>query len=189
MLPHIRSEPLQPGEPRKASTFSHCALDTPRKYWATDSLPGGRINGASPAYNIEEMSSALRTAQSKFLLTVPGSLDIAVAAAKNAGIPQEHIFLLEGEHGGFTTMKELLAIGKGYGSNDQTPAWKIPQGKKNKDICGFLNFSSGTTGLPKAVSSQTENVSNQRLTEAGCTFPSICDSPVNTIETNNCWRS
>lgn len=86
-------------------------------------------------------------------MTVPNSLHVAAAAAKNAGIPQEHVFLLEGEHEGFTTMKELLAIGKSYGDDGQVAEYKIPKGMQSKDICGFLNFSSGTTGLPKAVSS------------------------------------
>lgn len=109
------------------------------------------MSGASPAYNIEEMTYALKTADAKFLMTAPSSIQVAIAAAKNAGIPQQRIFLLEGEMDGFTSIKELIAIGKSYGEQGQIKAFKIPRGKKNKDVCGFLSFSSGTTGLPKAV--------------------------------------
>ena len=109
------------------------------------------MSGASPAYNVEEMTYALRTAGAKFLMTAPSSMQVAIAAAENAGIPKERVFLLEGQMEGFTTMKQLLDIGKSYGARGQIESFKIPPGKKNKDVCGFLSFSSGTTGLPKAV--------------------------------------
>jgi acyl-coenzyme A synthetase/AMP-(fatty) acid ligase len=50
---------------------------------------------------------------------------------------------------GFTTMKELIALGN---KSAPVPHFTIPAGKTNHDVCGFLSFSSGTTGLPKAVS-------------------------------------
>jgi long-subunit acyl-CoA synthetase (AMP-forming) len=112
---------------------------------------GGIISGASPAYNVEEMTYALKTADAKILMTTPSSMGVAAQAAKNAGIPQDRIFLLEGEKEGYTTMKQLLDIGRSYGPEGQVPAFKLPAGKKNGDVCGFLSFSSGTTGLPKAV--------------------------------------
>jgi acyl-coenzyme A synthetase/AMP-(fatty) acid ligase len=116
-----------------------------------NSLAGGIISGASPAYNVEEMTYALKTANAKILMTTPGSMGVAAQAAKNAGIPQDRIFLLEGEKEGYTTMKQLLDIGRSYGPEGQVPAFKLPPGKKNGEVCGFLSFSSGTTGLPKAV--------------------------------------
>ena len=113
--------------------------------------PGGVVSGASPAYNVEEMTYALRTANAKFLMTIPSSMGVAAAAAQNAGIPQERVFLLEGTLDGYTTMQQLLQVGRSYGHSGQIPSFKIPAGKRNKDVCGFLSFSSGTTGLPKAV--------------------------------------
>jgi 4-coumarate--CoA ligase len=110
---------------------------------------GAIVSGASPAYNVEEMSYALKTAKAKFLMTVPGSMPVAIAAAEAAGLTKEHIFLLEGEKEGFKTVQELIEIGKGY--KKQVKAYDIPKGKTNGDLCGFLSFSSGTTGLPKAV--------------------------------------
>lgn len=111
---------------------------------------GGRVSGASPAYNVEEMTYALQKADAKFLMTHKDSMEVAIESAKKAGVKRENIFLLEGEMDGFKNIKTLIEEGRKAG--EQVPYFKIPKGKTNFDICGFLSFSSGTTGLPKAVS-------------------------------------
>ncbi|KAK4548829.1 hypothetical protein LTR36_008602 [Oleoguttula mirabilis] len=122
---------------------------------------GGRVSGASPAYNVDEMTYALKTGDAKFLMTHPDSMEVATAAAKNAGIPKENLFLLEGELDGYTTIKELVEMGRK--ESQQAPTFQIPRSKTNKDVCGFLSFSSGTTGLPKAVMIAHQNVIAQCL--------------------------
>ena len=111
----------------------------------------GIISGASPAYNVEEMTYAIKTGETKFLMTVPGSMEVAIAAAKSANLKKEHIFLLEGKMDGYKSVADLIEIGRKHGESGQVPAYQIPKGKTNGDLCGFLSFSSGTTGLPKAV--------------------------------------
>jgi 4-coumarate--CoA ligase len=112
---------------------------------------GAKVSGASPAYNVDEMAYAMKTADSKFLFTAPSSMEVATGAAQQSGLPKSSLFLLEGQMEGYSTIHDLIAIGKNYGEAGQIPSYKIPAGKKNKDICGYLSFSSGTTGLPKAV--------------------------------------
>lgn len=132
------------------------ALFSPNTIWYPVAMlavnrVAGIVSGASPAYNVEEMTYALKTAGAKFLFTVEGSMQVAVAAAKAAGIPRERVFLLEGKFERYTNMWELLNIGENYGDTGQVEEYKLKPGEKNKDLCGFLSFSSGTTGLPKAV--------------------------------------
>lgn len=111
----------------------------------------GVVSGASPAYNVEEMAYALEKGRAKFLMTVPSSMDVAVAAAEKAGLSKDHVFMLEGTLEGYKNLQDLIEIGKSYGEEGQIASYQIPKGKTNGELCGFLSFSSGTTGLPKAV--------------------------------------
>ncbi|KIX01523.1 uncharacterized protein Z518_09249 [Rhinocladiella mackenziei CBS 650.93] len=140
----IKRYGLKPGE--TVSLFSTNTIWYPVALWAVIRA-GGRVNGASPAYNVEEMTYALKIARSKILITLPGSLRVALAAADNVGIPRSHVFLLEGKAEGLTSIQDLIKLGTKYTPD---PPYRIPQGQTNKDVCGYLNFSSGTTGLPKA---------------------------------------
>ena len=137
---------LQPGD--TVALFSQNTIWYPVAMLATLRI-GGIVSGASPAYNVEEMTYALKTSGAKFLMTHPGSMQVAIEAAKNAGIAKDRLFLLEGTLEGFKPIKELIALGKQ--ERAQVPSVGIPQGKSNGEVCAFLSFSSGTTGLPKAV--------------------------------------
>lgn len=156
------------GPQQTLSLFSRNTIWYPVALFAAVRV-GGVVSGASPAYNVEEMTYALRTARARFVATHPTSIAVAAEAAANVGIPKEHIFLLEGELDGYTTVQDLIRAGKRYAEREEdgggglVPAFRIPPGKKNGDVCAFLSFSSGTTGLPKAVMISHKNVIAQAL--------------------------
>lgn len=137
---------LQPGD--TVSLFSTNTIWYPIAMWAVIRA-GGRVNGASPAYTAEEMTHALKTANSKILMTLPNALTVALAAADSAGIPHNRVFLLEGSSSGFTSIQDMIEQGRSY---PKPAPYRIPANTDNRKVCGYLNFSSGTTGLPKAAS-------------------------------------
>lgn len=150
----VRKYGLQPGQ--TVSLFSGNSVWYPVGVWATIRA-GGRINGASPVYTIDETVHALRTADTKIILTLPSSLPTVSAAARQVGIPPSNILLLEGTSPEVQSMQSLIADADTK-KISIVPTYRIPAGKSNKEICGYLNFSSGTTGLPKAVMLSHHNI-------------------------------
>lgn len=148
---------LQPGD--TVALFSQNTVWYPVAMFACLRV-GARISGASPAYNADEMAYALKTAGAKILMTEEKALGVADEAVKKAGMGGS-VFLLEGAREGYLGIKELVRMGEQ--ATSQVEAYKIPEGKTNADICGYLSFSSGTTGLPKAVMISHGNVIAQCL--------------------------
>lgn len=95
------------------------------------------------------MAYTLRVAKSKIVVTLPSSLDKTLAAAKQVGIPTTHVLLVQGVVDGFKSIQELIQQGAEL---THSPPYRLRAGATNKTLCGFLNMSSGTTGLPKAAS-------------------------------------
>lgn len=143
----VRKYNLQPGQ--TVSLFSGNSIWYPVGVWATIRA-GGRVNGASPAYTVDETIHALRTADTKVLLTLSSSLATAAKAAEQVGIPLSHVILLEGSHPAHPSIQSLISEAESS-PLDIIPTYQIPAGSTNKEICGYINFSSGTTGLPKGV--------------------------------------
>jgi acyl-CoA synthetase (AMP-forming)/AMP-acid ligase II len=131
----VRSYGLAPGD--TVSLFAGNSIYYPVAIWAALRV-GGRVNGASPAYGVEEMVHAMKTANSSIVFTLPSCLDIAKQAAKVVGLGKDRIVLLEGSVKGTRNLEDLIGEGVRL---DEVPVWTIPTGSSNKDFCGYVILS------------------------------------------------
>ncbi|KAF5712498.1 4-coumarate ligase [Fusarium mundagurra] len=107
---------------------------------------GGVFTGANPIYTTMELTRHLRTSEAKCIFTDLQRLDTVVQAANTVGLPKTSIVIVDqscetrlcGYHG----INDLL---------DVVYSWEVIHDPEVlADKTAVLNFSSGTTGNPKA---------------------------------------
>ncbi|KAH7148084.1 hypothetical protein DER46DRAFT_580517 [Fusarium sp. MPI-SDFR-AT-0072] len=108
---------------------------------------GGIFTGANPSYTYSELVNQLTVSGAKCIVTDSPRLEMAKKAANAVGLPPNSLVLIDSKDssavGGVSSFQSLL----GYG----TYSWeRISDPQILADKPAVLNFSSGTTGLPKA---------------------------------------
>ena len=109
---------------------------------------GGVFTGSNPSYTPHELAHHIKASETKFLITEPEILDSIVQAGKQTKIPEERIWIFDnlGQSipKGMRSWKRLFDAGE-----EDWVRFNNPDTARQTTAARL--FSSGTTGLPKAV--------------------------------------
>lgn len=118
---------------------------------------GGIFAGVNPSHTPYELEHAFRTAEVKALIVEPELLANALRAAQQAGIPRTNIFVFDHN----TSVVQSWDDSEVWDTDIRSWRYLMDQGEtdwirwdseaRSKASTAARLFSSGTTGLPKAV--------------------------------------
>jgi len=170
----LQSEGIKPGD--RVLVFSGNNLYFPSFFMGV-LMAGAIFTGANPTYVARELAYQLKDSGASVLLVAEAALDTALEAAKEAGLPKNKIFIFGGDTpGAEVTHSASPRPGKAGRTADgvrhwtellsaadleraKTWDWVEPASPESTTCC--LNYSSGTTGVPKGVEiSHTSYVAN-----------------------------
>ncbi|KAF4313101.1 putative 4-coumarate--CoA ligase 2 [Botryosphaeria dothidea] len=150
----LRAQGFQPGD--RLLLFSGNTIFFPTVLVGTV-MAAGVFTGANPTYVARELAYQLKDSGAKFLLCAENSIRTGIEAAKSVGMPDDRVFVFDD---GYATFD---GVGKGVGNLQHWSALLAPP----KEAAAFawqrlsapeelkrtvvLNYSSGTTGVPKGV--------------------------------------
>jgi 4-coumarate--CoA ligase len=93
----------------------------------------------------------LKNTDAKLLFVHPDLIEMGIAAAAQAGIPKDHVYLFSEKYhataDGVKDWREMV----GTENEGQDWKWKDLSPAQSKSQVATVNYSSGTTGLPKGV--------------------------------------
>jgi acyl-CoA synthetase (AMP-forming)/AMP-acid ligase II len=90
-----------------------------------------------------ELVHALRLSKATRIFVQAKFFSLVLRAAKDVGLPDSHIYIMEGHVKGRRTFDEMIhQVRKGFTA-------RLAVRPAGKDTLAYLVFSSGTSGLPK----------------------------------------
>ncbi|KAG1733051.1 uncharacterized protein EDB91DRAFT_653561 [Suillus paluster] len=118
--------------------------------WAAHRL-GAAMSGANPLFTVDELVYQINTVKAAVIITHPDSLKVALLSAHAAGVSADRVILFDVE--GADAAQRVTVQGmvsQGLASAPHFTERRLAPGEGRTKVA-FLNFSSGTTGHPKAV--------------------------------------
>ncbi|KAF1927760.1 acetyl-CoA synthetase-like protein [Didymella exigua CBS 183.55] len=154
----LRRAGLQPGD--RVLLFSGNTLFFPSVIMGVI-MAEGVFTGANPTYVARELAYQLKDSGAKFLVCAEGSLDTGIAAAKEAGLSADSVFIFDDGNATFDgrTVEKSTELGHvrhwtallDSKANGDAYAWPDLKTPEELDRVVALNYSSGTTGVAKGV--------------------------------------
>ncbi|KIK62621.1 hypothetical protein GYMLUDRAFT_42071 [Collybiopsis luxurians FD-317 M1] len=114
--------------------------------WATHRL-GGIVSPMSSTSTVSELGYQLKLIKSSLMFVHEDCLSVALEAISNAGLTGIPIIVIESSRNDLYTVDQLVDLGNLL---PPYPELHLSPGEAKEKIA-FLSFSSGTTGMPKAV--------------------------------------
>ncbi|CAG7562388.1 unnamed protein product [Fusarium equiseti] len=124
-------------------------------------MAGGIFTGANPSFTPRELAYQLKNSEATHMFVHAGQLPTALQAAEEVGLAKEKIFVLDPSVLPPVTANPALPAARADGlrlwtelvadNHEQAKTWQWvePQDPESAGCC--LNYSSGTTGVPKGV--------------------------------------
>ncbi|KAI8633889.1 acetyl-CoA synthetase-like protein [Xylariaceae sp. FL1651] len=117
-------------------------------------MAGGIFTGANPSFLARELAYQLKDSGAYILIAADASIEIALEAAEQAGLPKNRVYSFDA-----TALDKIpgkARLGSQHWTKLLAPEdeaaefdWVEPADPKITTCC--LNYSSGTTGVPKGV--------------------------------------
>ncbi|KAK7529523.1 putative 4-coumarate-CoA ligase [Phyllosticta citribraziliensis] len=120
-------------------------------------MAGGVFTGANPSYVARELAYQLQDSGARFLICAEGSLPTGLEAAKSVGMDKSNIFVFDA---GYDTFDEVGKSVDGIrhwshfiasAKEGASFVWEKLTTPEELNRTVALNYSSGTTGVPKGV--------------------------------------
>ncbi|WYZ41601.1 hypothetical protein EsH8_V_000496 [Colletotrichum jinshuiense] len=119
-------------------------------------MAGGVFTGANPGFVSRELAYQLKDSGATFMVAAEGSLETALDAAKEVSIPASNVFVFDTTIPGSNKLEKAARGGARHWTELIAPRaqaerfeWIEPADARTTTCC--LNYSSGTTGVPKGV--------------------------------------
>lgn len=112
---------------------------------------GRFFTGANPIYTTNEVAHQMKAVEAAIVLIHPTLLETGIAAAKQANISAERLFIFSDSE--YLTVNGVKDWRSMVAPASEADAWKWDplESEAALSTIAAINFSSGTTGLPKGV--------------------------------------